>query len=352
MKISIIIPVYNVEPYLGRCIDSVLNQSHQDIEIILINDGSVDNSGKICDEYAIKDKRIKVTHKPNSGVSAARNDGIRMATGDYISFIDSDDYIEPNMLKSLLSLCIKTHSQIAICAVKTRYIDGKVIRESYNLETEVPITNIVDRPTDFSKICGSACQCLYSLNLIQSQGGYFEEGVPLGEDRLFNMKIISSAKSIVYTNEPFYNYLHHKTSAVRSFRADYFDKICKFRIRQLEYMNTLNLNNEKYSRIFHIMFLDFVVNCINNAFSKNNSKENIKEVIKRILDSSLVKNSVNSGVFKEVGTSIKIFILCHKIKSKFFMLSIFKTLNKINYKKIFQELKKVNNTKRVLNKKI
>ena len=98
--ISIIIPVYNVEKYLAKCIDSILNQAFTDWELILIDDGSVDQSGKICDEYACKDNRIKVTHKKNEGVSKARNTGITLAKGEYICFIDSDDWIDVNYLQN------------------------------------------------------------------------------------------------------------------------------------------------------------------------------------------------------------------------------------------------------------
>ena len=99
--VSIIIPIYNSEKYLKKCIDSILEQKYNNLEIILINDGSTDNSGKICDRLAIEDKRIKVIHKLNEGVSIARNKGLEMAKGEYIFFIDSDDYIDENIISLL-----------------------------------------------------------------------------------------------------------------------------------------------------------------------------------------------------------------------------------------------------------
>ena len=101
--VSIIIPIYNSEKYLKKCIDSILEQKYNNLEIILINDGSTDNSGKICDSLAIEDKRIKVIHKLNEGVSIARNKGLEMAKGEYIFFIDSDDYIDENIIKDMIS---------------------------------------------------------------------------------------------------------------------------------------------------------------------------------------------------------------------------------------------------------
>ena len=101
-KISIIIPVYQVEKYIKRCLDSILSQTYSNLEIILIDDGSRDMSGKICDEYAIKDSRIKVIHQDNAGVSVARNKGLDICTGDYVTFVDSDDFLEPLMYEKMI----------------------------------------------------------------------------------------------------------------------------------------------------------------------------------------------------------------------------------------------------------
>ena len=102
--VSIIVPIYKVEKYLKQCLDSILNQTYENIEIILVDDGSPDNCGKICDEYASNDKRIRVIHKENGGLSSARNAGLDVATGEYISFIDSDDYVSENFIKRLYDL--------------------------------------------------------------------------------------------------------------------------------------------------------------------------------------------------------------------------------------------------------
>lgn len=114
-KISIIVPIYNVEKYLSKCVDSILNQSFKDFELILVNDGSTDESGKICDAYSLKDKRIKVIHQSNKGVGSACNVGINCAIGEYIAFIDPDDYIHENMYEILYKASIKDEADIVIC---------------------------------------------------------------------------------------------------------------------------------------------------------------------------------------------------------------------------------------------
>ena len=126
--ISIIIPVYNVEKYLDKCINSVLMQTYKNIEILLINDGSTDSSGQICESYAKKDSRIKVIHKENGGLSDARNVGIEHSTGSYIMFVDSDDYIDCNMASVLYNLLNSTNSDMAIC-------NCTKVDEEYNMLT-------------------------------------------------------------------------------------------------------------------------------------------------------------------------------------------------------------------------
>lgn len=124
--ISVIVPIYNVEKYLPRCIESILNQSFKEFELILVDDGSSDNSGKICDIYAEKDERVKVIHKENGGVSSARNVGIKAVNGEYIGFVDPDDYIDREMYKNLYELCENNNCDIGICKLG-REVDGKLL---------------------------------------------------------------------------------------------------------------------------------------------------------------------------------------------------------------------------------
>ena len=139
MKVSVIVPVYNTEKYLNKCIDSILAQTFTDFELLLIDDGSTDNSGFICDEYAEKDKRVKVFHKENGGVSRARNLGIDNAQGEYLSFIDSDDYIRPEMYSELVAIADKFNVDLVSSDLKinSEIIDNgnipaiKVIDEDY-----------------------------------------------------------------------------------------------------------------------------------------------------------------------------------------------------------------------------
>ena len=132
-KISIIVPVYKVEKYIHKCIDSILNQTFKDFELILVDDGSPDNCGKICDEYAKKDSRVIVIHKENGGLSSARNSGLDIARGDYIGFVDSDDYIENDMYELLYNLCEENNCDISSCSSIIHFPNKKVINGGHEL---------------------------------------------------------------------------------------------------------------------------------------------------------------------------------------------------------------------------
>ena len=130
--ISVIIPVYNVEQYVERCLNSVINQSYTNLEIILVDDGSTDRSGEICDQYALKDSRIKVIHEENAGLGEARNRGLRIVSGDYICFVDSDDWIEEDYCKELIEAAERTNSDISICGYNECFKDGKMPKVKYD----------------------------------------------------------------------------------------------------------------------------------------------------------------------------------------------------------------------------
>ena len=132
-KISVIIPVYNIENEVTRCIDSVMNQSFRDLEIILVDDGSIDNSGSICDEYQQRDVRIRVIHKENGGLSDARNVGMDAATGEYLAFVDGDDWIDVNMYKDMYEYMLEMKAEIAVC--RYREINGNDISFSGEKKT-------------------------------------------------------------------------------------------------------------------------------------------------------------------------------------------------------------------------
>ena len=130
--VTIIIPVYNVEKYLPKCLDSIINQTYNHLEIIIVDDGSKDSSGLICDEYALKDQRIKVLHKKNGGLSSARNAGLDIAKGDYIMFVDSDDYVESHYCEVPLKHALEKNVRIVSFGYNKIFIDGNILKRKTN----------------------------------------------------------------------------------------------------------------------------------------------------------------------------------------------------------------------------
>lgn len=212
VKISVIIPVYNVEKYLKRCLDSVINQTYKNLEIILIDDGSTDNSGKICDEYAQKDERIIVIHKENGGVSSARNKGLDICIGDYISFIDSDDWINLEYFRKLYNNLIENNSDISCCDY-IRIGNNDDIRLSDSV-AEIQILNGEDILKFYLKEeLTSPCAKLYDKKF------WVYNRFPIGktnEDIFTIFKVFSEIERIVYDKTQLYYYYRNYDSTTKS----------------------------------------------------------------------------------------------------------------------------------------
>lgn len=208
--ISIIVPIYNVENYLNKCLSSITQQTYTNIEILLIDDGSTDRSGEICKKWTQKDSRIKYFLKENGGVSSARNRGLQEAKGEYIGFVDADDWISPNMYESLYTQIIKNECDIAICS-RTRVIDGEEIH--YQNKESFIFTH--------GKIDMRKLACIYDMNSIYNKlynksllkSIYFPTNMTYGEDLYIVPDILNNSRKGVYTSEGLYYYFDRKDSA-------------------------------------------------------------------------------------------------------------------------------------------
>lgn len=215
-KITIIVPIYNTEKYIEKCINSIINQTYTNLEIILIDDGSTDNSGNICDNYALKDNRIKVVHKKNEGVSIARNIGIEKASGEYVGFVDSDDYIESTMYEVLIKDIIENQTDIAVCNCS---VNGNSKFEKNILNRHEMLDLILDK----DKFRGYVCNKIYKLKLLKNLR--FEENIHLCEDLLFNCNYIARSEKMSIIDRKLYNYVKRDDSAVNSFVEKHFSVI-------------------------------------------------------------------------------------------------------------------------------
>lgn len=220
--ISIIVPVFNAEKYLRRCVDSILAQTYRDIELLLIDDGSTDGSPSICDEYAARDLRVKVCHKENAGVSAARNQGIRLASGEWIGFADADDWLNPEMYASMISSAQKTGADMLYCDFTAVNKDGEVpVKQPANTDDNVALAK--------AYIMGGwtvVWDTLVKRLLITDHDLYFDENIRYGEDFTFLMKAFLTAYKIEHVEKPLYYYNRtNENSALRNLHFDYYRQI-------------------------------------------------------------------------------------------------------------------------------
>lgn len=215
--ISIIVPVYKVEKYLHRCVDSLMKQTYQKLEIILVDDGSPDHCGAICDKYAEKDKRFKVIHQKNGGASTARNTGIKVATGELIGFVDSDDWCDPGMYELLYQLMQDKNADISMCSFVMEKSDGKQIIESRKSRMKLTMNQeealrSMAGSRKFEKAGYNVWNKLFKRNVIMDFHIQFPEGFKYAEDAIFLCNYIMHAKKIVYSLVPKYHYCQNPNS--------------------------------------------------------------------------------------------------------------------------------------------
>ena len=244
-EISVIVPVYNCEKYLEKCINSILSQTFDDLELILINDGSSDNSGKICDEFKEKDSRVKIVHQKNMGVSVARNVGLDVSEGKYIGFIDGDDYIESDMYEFLYNNIKKNEAEVAICGIANIFMKNngseKLTRQTSNFSG----VKVLNGEKAFSESLKSK---IFSVNPVNKlfdkklfKGEHFPEG-KISEDAFLIPKVLLKANKVVCSSDIKYYYIRHENSITTS---NFFDKDWNVTEAYLNHLNTIKKHYPK-----------------------------------------------------------------------------------------------------------
>ena len=272
--ISIIVPVYNVEKYLKRCVDSILNQTFTDFELILVDDGSTDNSGKICDEYSEKDCRIKVIHKKNGGVSRERNVGLENAIGEYVMFCDADDFVDEEWAKTLLYYAKNNPLSLINCEYykysENSNVSNKIIM--YDVETA---THINKNQYYFYYKKGyshSVFNRIFRKEIIKSHEIRFNEIVKVGEDVLFVLEYLKYCVDFLYIPKGLYYWVDNFESTSRKYEAHYYDIIkCLYYPRK----NAVS-NNDKQKFIDEYFYRFF--SCFEIVLDKRNKESNSEKI--------------------------------------------------------------------------
>jgi glycosyltransferase involved in cell wall biosynthesis len=312
--VSVIVPVYNVEKYLSRCIDSILSQTYKNLEIILVDDGSTDNSPMICDDYKNKDSRIRVVHKKNEGVSVARNTGLDLANGTYISFVDSDDWIEPNLYERVITCINEKKADI----VKYHY----VVEEngvSKNTGCNYNYTGFVDKKELISillaaKIQGECWSYVFKKELL-SKSLRFENNIIYGEDILFTVELFLIANSIYFVEDSFYHYFQSNDGSVTK-NANKAIEIIKticivYEKQKMIYKKYDELNNIVDKCTATNLFIKVCYH-INKIYKMNKQKE----IESFLLDDEPFRKLTKNVDSKKIKMSYKVFrfLVVHRLR--------------------------------------
>lgn len=246
--VSVVVPVYNTEKYLDRCVESIANQTYRNLEILLIDDGSPDNCPRMCDAWARKDQRIRMIHKKNAGLGRARNTGIENANGEYICFFDSDDYVALDTIEKAYSKAKTDDADIVLFGLSNVNHRGE-ITQSFAPESEKSLfsgrevqdtllPDLIDSRYSGAEIkclCLSACACMFSMSLInQVKWRFVSERDLISEDGYSIIWLYKHVKKVSILPEPLYFYCENETSLTRTYRPDRFEKIRKFYVACME----------------------------------------------------------------------------------------------------------------------
>lgn len=341
-KVSIIVPVYNAEKYLERCINSLKNQTLDDIEIILVDDSSTDSSLDILKKMAEEDSRIKVISKPNEGAGYARNAALKIATGEYIGFLDSDDFVEPEMFKTLYEKAIKYNSELIMSGVL--FVDGnmfcqkgEVERKTYfdkdtHFDTEedlkklrMGIVGATPGDIDDSKYGMSIWKNLFKKEIIDKNNLSFEsERKMLSEDALFMIDYISCISKATGIKEAFYNYCRNEDSISKSYKKDRFEKSIVF-VDEVEKRFKKDIEPNVY-KVYIYRFWQAMCRVICSQeimYAKNNriKYSDLKKRLKAVCLDNLTIRALKSYPIKTLPFGQRVFAYAMKYRM-YFLLKI------------------------------
>ncbi len=297
--VSVIVPIYNVEFYLNRCIESITQQSYKNLEIILVDDGSPDRCSEICDKWAKKDGRIKVIHKVNGGLSDARNAGLKVSTGEYIAFVDSDDWVHKEYIMRMYKALKEYSADISACDILEVYKDDK-LEDARNFSvkcysTEDALETLIKGNTFRAVVWNK----LYHKNVLKNES--FELG-KYHEDEFFTYKILAKSKKCVFVDAKMYFYFQREGSIMNTISSKHLDVLEAY-VERIEFLH----NN--YPRLFKIDKTNFCVSCIYYYQKSFNLPKSERKKCRNKIKICRAKIHFDITEFKEHSLKEKIYIL-------------------------------------------
>lgn len=327
--VSIIVPVYKTEEYIHECVDSLINQTLKDIEIILVDDGSPDNCPGICDDYADNDNRIVVIHKDNGGLSDARNVALEAAKGDYIGFVDSDDFVEPTMFEKLYNSAITHNSDISICShslINSSRKDVSLPFKNDVYKDDEIIDNFIipllgdDRDADIYYLEGFVCRQLFKRELI-AHHKFRSEREFFAEDVVFDLEIYQECSRISVVNEPLYCYRYNEESLSNRYRPNVWNMLSNLLSFMDSIIESLDIQEKSFVRNTNqiIRFIKFSLINLKKEECPLAKKEKIYE-LKTIFESKYAKSVLKTSVIEKQDFKTIILFLLAKLKLYYLIL--------------------------------
>lgn len=280
-KFSVMVPVYNAESYLKRCLDSIVNQNYENLDVILVNDGSTDRSAEICDQYATKDARFKVIHQKNKGLPGARNSALEFATGEYLCFLDNDDFLEKNFFKILNEA---THSKADV--ISFNYYEEKQQQKLVrNQEDEIRVDDIflsnILVNTSNSNFFWFVWRRIYKSEFLKKHHIKFDETAKFGEDSIFNIEVFSCYPKYEHIPDILYNYCENQDSMVRSkYKENLLEKFEHQFSARIALQKKYNYNTEKSNTDISNYFMNNILSWLitNVKYSQENKIVELKKI--------------------------------------------------------------------------
>ncbi len=331
-KISIIIPIYKAEKYLKTCLDSVINQTYDDLEIILVNDGSPDDSGKICEEYSKIDNRIIVCHKENGGVSSARNKGLELASGEYIIFVDADDYLDKRTVSEVIKNKDKDTDLLIYGVNKFDELGlvkfGRYKEENINIDKFANNYWRLKRDIDLNSLWNK----LYHKKIIDINRIRFDESVKIGEDLCFNMLYFVHCKNIKVIDKYLYNYRISDESAMAKYSENLFKQLINQYVNQNNMIKKLGSREIEKDR-YVVGFNDLIFAVLENTLKSKKSFSSKLSEIKEMITNEVIIKDIKK--YRPDGITYK--VLYNSIRSKnpllvYCVLNMFKSYMKLRSK--------------------
>ena len=319
--ISIVVPIYKVEEYLDRCIQSLTNQTYSNLEIILIDDGSPDNCPRMCDDWAKKDDRIKVIHKENGGLSDARNEGLKASTGKYIAFVDSDDFVSINFIKTLYDDLISTHADMSIVGFLRFESGQKIDQEKIEMENALVSFEGLEKFRQLYSIENGvnfvvAWNKLYKTSIFKNNNILYPIG-KINEDEFIVHKVLTACQKVCYRNAKMYYYFQRSGSIMHQ----------KYSEKNTHYIDALDQRTEYFMSLDNGLFITALSNLFYHLISDYYLKSEIRDLIE----------SKYTVIFKKYEKDIKNLPI--KTRVKIFLFNHFKLPLFIHYKRLKRRIR-------------